>query len=221
MSQHASNRVALSFGDPAKLKPYENALSAVSLEPVFNPESLEDVSGLVLAGGTDVDPQLYGQVKAPETQEPDRDRDAREQRLIVEAIERDLPVLAICRGLQMLNVALGGTLLQHLANANDHARRTPDPSERVHDVVLSGSALLNRGTSEETYAVNSRHHQAIATPASQLRVIAVSPRDRVIEAVEMPGRRFVLGVQWHPEDRIGCDFDRRLFEAFARSVVTL
>src|SRR5215510_13512053 len=96
-------RVAITFGDPAKVAPYETALREVGLEPVRNPDSLEGLDGLLLTGGTDVDPALYGEEKHSETHEPDRDRDARESRLVHEAIGRDVPVLAICRGLQMLN----------------------------------------------------------------------------------------------------------------------
>jgi putative glutamine amidotransferase len=189
----------------------------MGLEPVLNPPSLDNIAGLLLAGGTDVNPELYGQEKAPETQDPDTERDAREQRLIVEALENDLPVLAICRGLQMLNVALGGTLIQHLPNAVDHMRRPDNASERAHDVELVPEALLHGVLGGDTFPVNSRHHQAIAAVAPALRLAAVAPGDGVIEAVEMPGTRFVFGVQWHPEDRIDCDADRRLFESFARA----
>ena len=218
MPSRFDKRVALSFGDPAKLPPYERALRVVGLEPVLNPESLDDSGGLVLAGGTDVNPELYGQTKAPETQDPDIARDTREQRLIREALDRNLPVLAICRGMQMLNVTLGGTLTQHLPNAAEHVRRTHDPSEPAHDVVLAPDAMLSQVLEGNRIPVNSRHHQAVRMLSPSLRVSAVSPRDHVIEAVEMPDRRFVFGVQWHPEDRIDCDADRRLFESFARAL---
>src|SRR5688572_2122452 len=128
-------RVAISFGDPSKLAPYEAAVRAVGLTPVSNPESLEGLNGLLLAGGVDVDPRLYGEERHPETEEPDRERDERELRYIREAMNSDTPVLAICRGLQMLNAALGGTLVQNLANTAEHQVRTPaDPSARVHDI---------------------------------------------------------------------------------------
>ena len=210
--------VALSFGDPTKLTPYVEALRAVGLEPVLNPESLDGVAGLVLAGGTDVSPELYGQVKQPQTQDPDVQRDQRELKLIREAVDRDLPLFAICRGLQMLNVALGGTLVQDLPNASDHMRRTPDPSERIHDVIVAGSSLLSDLIGSGARPVNSRHHQAIADVARDLRVTATSPGDNVVEAAEVSGRRFAIGVQWHPEDRIRCEADRRLFESFADAV---
>lgn len=211
-------RVAISFGDPSRLPPYAAALRAVGLEPVPNPESLKDLGGLLLAGGTDVDPRLYGEEKQPETEDPDRERDAREAALIREAMDKDISVFAICRGLQMLNVALGGTLIQHLPNTEEHQRRTPDPAERVHDIVVTPGALLSKAIGAGEHPVNSRHHQAIGRLAPTLRVTATAPHDGIVEAAELPGMRFVVGVQWHPEDRIRCEADRRLFESFARAV---
>jgi putative glutamine amidotransferase len=218
MTDPIPRRVAISFGDPAKLRPYEAALRAVGLEPVPNPESLEDVQGLLLTGGTDVNPELYDETQFPETDNPDLERDAREARYLGELIDRGLPTLAICRGLQMLNVALGGSLVQQLPNSEEHRRRTADPSERVHDIVVSSGTLLSEVIGAGVHPVNSRHHQAIARLAPALRVAATAPNDGVIEAVELPGMRFVLGVQWHPEDRIRCEADLRLFEGFARAV---
>jgi putative glutamine amidotransferase len=220
MSKQAATRVALSFGDVRKVAPYELALRAVGLEPVRNPESLDGLQGLVLAGGTDVDPVRYGEERLPETDEPDRDRDEREDRLIQAALRRDIPVLAICRGLQMLNVALGGTLTQHLANTAGHQRRTPDPSERIHDIVVEAGGILREAIGAGTHPVNSRHHQAIARVAPGLTVTATSAGDGVIEAAEYAGKRYVVGVQWHPEDRIRCEADRRLFESFARQAAS-
>jgi putative glutamine amidotransferase len=217
MQDRNTIRVAISFGDAAKLPPYEEALRAVGLEPVRNPESLEGFRGLVLAGGSDVDPALYGEARQRETNEPDKERDAREGRLIRQAIENDTPVLAICRGLQMLNVALGGTLAQHLPNAGDHQRRTADPSERIHDIAVVHGTILNSAIGPGAHPVNSRHHQAIARVAPGLRVSATSTTDGVVEAAELPGKRFVVGVQWHPEDRMGCEADRKLFESFAQA----
>jgi putative glutamine amidotransferase len=212
-------RVAISFSDLEKLAPYEAALREVGLDPVRNPESLKGLDGLLLTGGADVDPAWYGEERHPETQEPDRDRDTREVRLVREAIGRNVPVLAICRGLQMLNVALGGTLVQHLANAGGHQVRTAeDPSRRVHDVVVAAGTLLSSAIGQGEHPVNSRHHQAIAKPAPGLHITASAPHDGVIEAAEIPELRFVVGVQWHPEDRIRCEADRRLFESFARAV---
>jgi putative glutamine amidotransferase len=211
-------RVAISFGDFAKLPPYERAVREVGLEPVLNPESLEGVSGLLLAGGTDIDPQLYGATIDPLTQAPDRERDARELRLIRQAAERDMPVLAICRGLQMLNVALGGTLIQHLPNANIHVQRTPDPAQRAHDIAVSSGSVLAAAIGEGEHGVNSRHHQAIGRIAPALRVTATALEDGVIEAAELSDKQYIVGVQWHPEDRIQCESDRKLFASFARAV---
>jgi len=212
-------RVAISIGDLRRLPPYEAALREVGLESRTNPDSLDGFDGLLLAGGSDVDPTLYGEERHPETDEPDRARDAREERLIREALDRDVPVLAICRGLQMLNVALGGTLVQHLANTDQHQRRMPDPSARVHDILVTEPTLLGNAIGAGEHPVNSRHHQAIARLAPDLRVSATAAQDGIIEGAELPGKRFVVGVQWHPEDRIRCEADRRLFESFAHAIV--
>ena len=195
MQQHHSKLVALSFGDPSKLSPYVDALRAVGLEPVLNPESLDGASGLVLAGGTDIEPGLYGQPKHDKTQDPDVGRDERELKLIREAVDRDLPLFAICRGLQMLNVALGGTLVQDLPNASEHMRRTPDPSERIHDVMVADGSQLSELIGGGLHPVNSRHHQAIDELAPELRAVAKSPGDNVVEAAELPGP---LGIRVGP-----------------------
>src|SRR3954449_230506 len=109
-------RVGLPFGNTPEYKrrPYREALAAVGVEAVEDATTMEGLDGLVLAGGTDIDAALYGAARHPETGEPDCDRDRIEVALLREALERDLPVLAICRGMQMLNVALGGTLAQHI-----------------------------------------------------------------------------------------------------------
>ena len=143
---------------------------------------------LVLTGGTDVDPALYGEEPHP-TVRFDRARDDRELALLAAALDRDLPVLAICRGLQLLNVHLGGTLHQHLP---DH----PVGAEGVHEVRFAEGSRLH-----EVYGprclVNSLHHQAVATPGRGVVCVGHAP-DGVVEAVEVPGRG-VIGVQWHPE----------------------
>ena len=121
--------------------------------------------------------------------------------------ERDLPVLAICRGLQLLNVALGGTLVQHV-----EGHKCPGQQE-VHGITVATNSKLHSILGVVAYAVNSRHHQCVDKLASGLVVTARAGSDDVIEAVELPERRFVVAVQWHPEDRTG-GLDRRLFEAF-------
>jgi putative glutamine amidotransferase len=165
------------------------------------PELLDRIQGLILSGGSDVDPALYGASPHPKLGKVVRERDDFELALIREALERNLPFLAICRGHQVLNVATGGTLIQDIpsdvtGDVEHDSRR--ERWERAHPVqILEGTRLrdiLKRGT----VSVNSFHHQAIARVGSGLVVSAVSA-DQLVEAVEMPDRRFVLGVQWHPE----------------------
>ena len=179
----------------------------VNVGAVENPETLDDLSGLVLTGGTDLNPTLYGQTRLPRTDQPDFERDERETRLLRDALARDLPVLAICRGMQFLNVFCGGTLSQHI---EDH--RSPDVSD-AHPVWIAPGSLLASVLGPGAYEVNSRHHQAIALLAPGLNATARAA-DETVEALESPDRRFILAVQWHPEDRVD-GADRKLFKAFA------
>jgi putative glutamine amidotransferase len=210
-------KVALTRGVHTKVQPYLDALTAVGLEPADltpedNPDTLEGFGGLVLAGGSDIEASRYDQPNIT-THNPDRARDEMELRLLAEALERNIPVLAICRGHQLLNVALAGTLVQDLATGLPHGKGSPD--HRVE--VVTGSRLAGiLGVAE--LEVNSRHHQALGEVAKPLRVVATAA-DGTVEGVEMPGKRFVIGVQWHPEDRVAqSEPDRRLFQAFADAV---
>jgi putative glutamine amidotransferase len=211
-----------------KILPYESALRAAGLEPVrLSPgvsQSLDGLYGLVLTGGRDVNPHRYGQMRVPETQDPDDARDSMEMCLVGEALALDLPVFAICRGMQLLNVHLHGTLHQHLDSGSLSIHRQPFPDDppgrhrAVHDVNVTPDTILARLLREQRIPVNSRHHQAIDQLGSGVVASAVSD-DGVTEGIEYPARRFVVGVQWHPEDRIEVGTaDRLLFEAFAREV---
>jgi putative glutamine amidotransferase len=146
------------------------------------------LDALVLTGGSDVDPALYGEAPLPNVR-VDRPRDDRELALLAAALERGIPVLAICRGLQLLAVHLGGTLVQHL---DGH----PLGRDGAHEVRLEPGSTLHR-IYGSGYVVNSLHHQAVAEPGDALRCVGHAP-DGVVEAVELPGRD-VVGVQWHPE----------------------
>ena len=202
-------KAALPFGissPESKREAYRSALIAVGIEPVENVSTLDGVDGLCLAGGADVDPALYGEARLPETQAPDQDRDRLESALLLEALDRDLPVLAICRGLQLLNAVLGGTLAQHIEGHNYRKRRD------VHEIRIAPGSQLERILGTPSYMVNSRHHQCAAKVASGLLLAATAP-DGVVEALEVPGKRFALAVQWHPEARIDGP-DAQLFRAF-------
>ena len=212
-------RVALATRSEDKSEPYRRALEAADLEAVtFEPDaggSLDAVAGLVLTGGTDVDPALYGAVRVPETESPDRARDDFEAELLRTALARDIPVLAICRGLQLFNVVQGGTLIQHLPDTTRHKQKTGGAP--VHDVVVEGAMAEMFGASR--VAVNSRHHQAIEWMGEGMVVTARDPDDGVIEGFVMPRAKFAMGVQWHPEDMVDDEHQQRLFAAFAASVV--
>ncbi len=168
-----------------------------------NPDEVLDlIDGLILAGGTDIDPGLYGAEPHPETDEPIPERDAIELALTRRAWERDLPVLGICRGMQVLNVALGGTLRQHLPDEvghEDHRRVLGSFNGSDHDVRLKSGSLAARAAGEEVHVTKSHHHQGIGAVGAGLEVTGLSTLDDLPEAVEAPERRFVLGVQWHPE----------------------
>jgi gamma-glutamyl-gamma-aminobutyrate hydrolase PuuD len=208
-------RVALPFGTgtpESKRSPYRNALNAANIEPVEDLTTLAGLDGLVLAGGSDVDPALYGAPRHPNTGQPDHARDSLEAALLCEALDRDLPVLAICRGLQLLNAALGGTLVQHI-----EGHRCPE-RQAVHPITIASHSRLESILGVAEYIVNSRHHQCVEQAASGLVVVARAP-DQVVEALELPGKRFVLAVQWHPEDRTDGP-DAKLFEAFRNATRT-
>jgi len=172
---------------------------------------LDGLDGIVLSGGRDIDPALYGQDAIPGLDvDIDHERDALELPIARAAVERDLPVLGICRGIQTLNVAMGGTLYQDVTlaglPAGSHQQRTfhPEPplDASVHVVTAEGASRFRSIAQAERLGVNTFHHQAIARPAPGLVVTAQSAepgRPPLVEAVEVPGARFVVAVQWHPE----------------------
>lgn len=163
---------------------------------------LDRLDGLLLSGGADVDPGIYGQAPHPKLGRVVRARDDFEIALCREALRRDRPVLAICRGQQVLNVATGGTLIQDIASVIPGAIDHDPPVERwdaAHDVDLLRGSRLRAILGRETLAVNSFHHQAVDVLGAGLVASAHSVPDRVVEGVEDPSRRFALGVQWHPE----------------------
>ena len=158
------------------------------------------LDGLVLAGGADVDPTLYGQQPHPATSLPRSDRDAWELRLLRSAIGADLPTLCICRGMQLLNVLRGGTLHQHLPEVTHSNLHQPTPGEFGNvEVSLTSDSAVGALLGEQV-DVACHHHQAIDTVGADLRIVGRGS-DGTIEAVEATDRDFLIAVQWHPEQR--------------------
>ncbi len=165
-------------------------------------EVLELLDGLLLAGGADIDPGSYGQSAHAETVDTVPERDAFELALTRAAIERDLPVLGICRGMQLINIACGGTLQQHLPERfghGEHRRVIGSFDGSEHDVMLTEGSLAARAAGEIAHVTRSHHHQGVDRLGEGLVVSGLSTLDDLPEAIELPQRRFVLGVQWHPE----------------------
>jgi putative glutamine amidotransferase len=163
---------------------------------------LDLIDGLILAGGNDIDPHFYGADPHPETNNTVPMRDRTELALARRAVERDLPVLGICRGMQLLNVAFGGTLLQHLPDEVGHGAHRLNPGSfdgTEHDVRLAPGSVAALAAGEEVHTTNSHHHQGIDRLGDGLVVTGSSTLDDLPEAIEAPGKQFVLGVQWHPE----------------------
>ncbi|WP_433284007.1 gamma-glutamyl-gamma-aminobutyrate hydrolase family protein [Pseudonocardia sp. CA-142604] len=174
-------------GIPVLLPPRPEAAAAV-----------DRIDALVLSGGPDIDPQRYGADRHPRTGDARAERDAAEIAMLQRALEREIPVLGVCRGLQVLNVTLGGTLVQHLPDAVGHNGHNPTPGKfatTMVDLVPGGRVATAVGT---TVAVQCHHHQALDRLADGL-VVTARAGDGTVEAVELDGRPFVVGVQWHPE----------------------
>ena len=208
---------------------YTEALRRAGALPVLLPlradeealrEMLSRVDGLLLTGGVDIAPEKYGEEKLPCCGAITPLRDDMELPLCRLAVEMNMPVLAICRGHQVLNCALGGTLYQDIAAQYGTALKHPRhdaPREPVHTVKAAESSLLEHITGMKTLQVNSRHHQAVKGLGQGL-IATGWAEDGLIEAIEMPGKKFVLGVQWHPESLA----DRRsealaIFQGFVRA----
>tara|TARA_S200000501_G_C20870050_1_gene763781 strand:- start:3661 stop:4320 length:660 start_codon:yes stop_codon:yes gene_type:complete len=159
---------------------------------------LEAIDGLIISGGPDVSPEQYNQHPGPMTVEFYPNQDETEIGLISEALERDLPLLGVCRGMQILSVVHGGTLHQHLDDTPGHEGHGGyDGTSTDHSVIVEQDSLLC-SLMGESFSVNSTHHQGVSDPGS-LKISAVAGHDGLIEAVERRDKKFCLGVQWHPE----------------------
>ena len=171
--------------------------------PVTDPDDvpalLSAVQGVVLTGGGDVQPSLYGEAPAPETHNVDPRRDAFDIALFHGALERDIPVLAICRGMQVVNVALGGTLVQHVPSiTGQHHDQNKRGHEGVHKVKIEPDSHLAEALGTTELEVNSIHHQAVLEAGPGARAVAWAD-DGTVEAFEVEGNRHLVAVQWHPE----------------------
>jgi putative glutamine amidotransferase len=188
-------------------------------DPEATADYVDRIDGLIITGGGfDVDPALFGAATRHSTVKTKDRRTAFELAATRIALGRDMPVLGICGGQQLLNVALGGTLIQHIPDEVPGAlpHRQPNPrDEPGHDVQVIAGTMLHRIAGAEHLAVNSAHHQAVKAAGPGVVIDAVAG-DGVIEGIEDPRRRFCLGVQWHPEFEIG-EADRRIFRAFVEA----
>jgi putative glutamine amidotransferase len=222
-------------GDTSRVRltaAYVTALENAGLVPLIVPPLssdraaaavLDSVSGLVLTGGEDVDPARYGEERHEKLHSVNAARDATESILVEEAKARGMPVLAICRGIQILNVALGGTLVQDIASqcetTIDHDEDRPRDS-RSHAITVEPGSLIANAIGTEHLTVNSFHHQSVKRVADGMRVTARSP-DGIIEGLESTDEDWwVMAVQWHPEEMTDSPepWDRGLFKAFARKL---
>lgn len=178
---------------------------------------LNHLDGVLLIGGPDVEPARYGEAQRPECGPIHTERDESEVLLVAETLARNLPILAICRGIQVLNVALGGTLYQDLPSDSPRSsigHRSQERQALAHTVRLEPDSAVCAVLGGDEVAVNTMHHQAVKDLAPALQAVGWAP-DGTVEAVEMPGAQFVIGVQWHPEELVGVtEHARRLFTAF-------
>jgi putative glutamine amidotransferase len=189
---HAVQRAG---GVPLLIPPYQDA---GALEAICS-----RLDGLLLSGGCDIDPARYGEEPIAACQEPQPERDELELALAAWALDAAVPILGICRGMQLLNVACGGTLVQDLATqqpeAAEHDQAAIGRTFRAHDIDLQEHSRLSEILGTTPYAVNSLHHQAVARPGECVEIVGWSP-DGVAEAMEIDGHPFALAVQFHPEE---------------------
>ncbi|KAB2951838.1 gamma-glutamyl-gamma-aminobutyrate hydrolase family protein [Heliorestis acidaminivorans] len=195
----------------------------ISIEAIEEAEAYcNNAHGLLLSGGGDIDPLFYHQQPHVALGEVDPDRDRLDFAILARALQRQMPILAICRGLQVLNVARGGTLIQDLPRQRPQALRHQQRAPRwhkSHSIDICEGTMLRQIYRNSTGQVNSFHHQAVDRVGKDLEVVARS-NDGVIEALEGLGKNFVMAVQWHPEDLYNNDLEARgLFRAFAESCI--
>lgn len=220
----------IAIAPSSKTHDYEESVRRAGGEPIILDRAkdrpadiVRTFDGVLLAGGGDVLPSIYGETAHATFGAAEQGRDEYEIELARLALDRDLPIFAICRGIQVLNVARGGTLIQDIPTEVTHAEPHDVREPRVaiaHPVWVTSGSLLERlmreRVDDESVPVNSRHHQAVKQLGSGLVVSGTAP-DGVIEAIEDPSKRFCLGVQWHPENFYRTGEFSALFEAFVRA----
>jgi putative glutamine amidotransferase len=201
---------------------YVESVRAAGAVPVVIPpqpenaaDLLDGLDGLLLAGGDDCDPSEYGEERHPSCEPMDKRRQSNDVTLARVARENGVPTLGICLGLQVMNVAAGGTLIQDIASSLEtDIDHVSEPSDRHrHEVLIEEGTQLSAIIKERELNVNSSHHQAIGRVAEGLRVTAHAP-DGIVEGLEDPNHPFYVGVQWHPEDMSGENSASTLFGAF-------
>jgi len=212
MSQDNLRRIANENGIPIILP---NVPDEASI-----PRIISSIDGLVVTGGGDIDPTLFGEEPHLKLGSIHPDRDAFEMMLIQAALEANLPILAICRGCQILNIAAGGDMYQDIYSQYDvdllqHQQRAPR-QHVSHFIDVDEGTLLQRISKSSRYKVNSFHHQAVRRLAQGFRRSAVSS-DNIIEAFESERHSFVIGVQWHPENLFDDEYANRLYKTFIAS----
>jgi putative glutamine amidotransferase len=202
--------------EPAVLVPvsYSNAIQAAGGIPVLLPpdpvsadspdELLDRIDALIVGGGADIDAAIHGAEPHAETKGTNPARDEFELALASRALEREMPLLGVCRGMQILNVATGGTIDQHLPERVGHERHRPIPGTWTeHEVRLAPGSLAAQAAGSERLSIKSHHHQGIGEIGEGLEATGWATDDEVIEAIESPGGGFTLGVLWHPEEDPG------------------
>lgn len=210
---------------------YMNGITEAGGIPVMLPlthdegeieELLDHMHGILLTGGHDVSPALYNEKPLKECAQTIEERDRMEMILLKKTLERDMPVLGICRGIQFLNVFTGGTLYQDLPTqrpTKTEHHQSPPYDIPVHEVTIKDDSKLFKLLGKRSIRVNSYHHQAIKDIGEDLKIMAIS-EDGLTEAVEMPDKRFVWAVQWHPEFAYKKDdVQRKIFEEFVKSMM--
>ncbi len=217
IKQTYANAVIRAGGEPiCVVRPNDRRLSSL----------LPFIDGIFLVGGHDIDSEYYGEENSGHTQHIDRERDRVELALIRLAVKHRIPLLGVCRGMQAMNVAMGGSLYQdvltEMPGALDHDRHIDKATGKelphgafAHDVTVRAKTMLAKLVGASTIAVNSLHHQGVKTLGKRLIASAFAP-DGLVEAIEMPSHPFALGVEWHPEELTGKPAER-IFSAFVKA----